>query len=137
MAHARCVLGVLPTTLVLLLLITAVLGCGSSATTSADEAKAVSIAEKKFVAEWGHANVIGTTQCSKEEGEAGARCYQEAIAPLQAKAREEFSGSIKRLLEGGVGPECADELKETLSTMNSVPVFPGGTASICLSESRE
>jgi hypothetical protein len=48
----------------------------------------------------------------------------------------EFSKSIEALLDGGVGPECADALEATLSTMD-VPAFPGEATAACRAESRQ
>jgi hypothetical protein len=129
--------GVLLTTLVLVLSATAIAGCGSSATTSPAEAQAVAVAEHRFLVADRHANIAAKARCSKKSGQAGANCFHKVVERLEAKPRARFVASIEALLEGGVGPECADELKETLSTISSVPLFPGGTASICRSESRE
>lgn len=123
--------------LALLLSVTAMIGCGSSATTSSSEAADIATAEQRFLTAWKSANSAGVAQCSKRGEPAGTKCYQDIIAPLEADSRARFSASIESLLEGGVGPECADALHETLSTINSVPLFPGGAASICRSESRK
>lgn len=123
-------------TLVLMLSVTAIPGCGSSATTSPADAKAVAVAEHEFFVANRRANIAARAQCSKESRQAGESCFQKVVEPLEAKPRAGFVTSVEGLLEGGVGPECAEALEEALSTISSVPLFPGGTASICRSESR-
>jgi hypothetical protein len=122
-------------TLALLLSATATAGCGSSATTSPADAKAVAVAEHEFFVANRRANIAARAQCSKESGQAGESCFQKVVESLEAKPRAEFVTFVEGLLEGGVGPECAEALDEALSTISSVPLFPGGTASICRSES--
>lgn len=124
-------------TLVLLLSATAIAGCGSSATTSPADAKAVAVAEHEFFVANRRANIAAKAQCSKESRQAGESCFHKVVEPLEAKPRAGFVTSVEGLLEGGVGPECAEALEEALSTISSVPLFPGGTASICRSESRD
>jgi hypothetical protein len=122
----------------LLLSATAVVGCGgSSATTSPAEANAVAVAEHRFFVANRHANIAAKARCSKKSVQAGASCFHKVVELLEANPRARFVASIEALLEGGGGPKCAAALKETLSTISSVPLFPGGTASICRSESRE
>jgi hypothetical protein len=123
---------------VLALIFFASAGCGSSAATSPGEAKAISSAEQKFLAEYRHANVVAAAQCADKDGQKTyERCHLNAVEPQEAEAISRFSESIQVFLESGVGLECSDQLKEALSTMNSVPAFPGGTASVCLSESQK
>lgn len=113
------------------------LGCGSSAATSPAEAKAVAVAEGRFLKEWAHAYKVAVARCQAKSRQGSPSCRRPAEPALEAKARARFTASIERLLEAGVGPKCAEELEETLATITSVPEFPGGTASVCRGESRE
>jgi hypothetical protein len=111
-------------------------GCGSSSTSHA-EAEAVAVAEHGFLAKWRSAEKVGTVQCAGKYGLVGLHCNEAVVPPLQVKAMVEFSKSIEALLDGGVGPECADALMEAQVTMNSVPSFPDETVIICRAESRQ
>jgi hypothetical protein len=122
--------------ILLALLMTAGAGCGSSTSTSAADARAIAVAEGRFLDQWGHAEEAATGQCSGKDGRASARCHAAVVAPRQGNAMLEFSEAIEALLNGGVGPECADALEETLTTMD-VPAFPGEATAICRAESRQ
>ena len=58
-----------------LLLVAALIlvGCGSTATTSPAEAKAVAAAEGRFLNEWGHAYKLGLARCKGLREEAGLK----------------------------------------------------------------
>ena len=114
---------------------TAMDGCGSSST-SPTEAHTITVAEQSFLAKWREAEEAGV-KCSQKNDLAGTRCYEEIVVPRQGRAMFEFSESIKALLDAGVGRECADALKDTLSAMNSVPSFPGSGAASCRAESHQ
>jgi hypothetical protein len=116
---------------------TLAIGCGSSSSTSSAEAKSVSVAEQRFFMVLRQANRVAGTRCSRKSDQVALRCYQRIVESPTAKAEATFSESIEKLLKGGVGSKCADQLEEALSTMNSVPAFPGGTSSICRAESQE
>ena len=135
-ARKRQVLAACVVALVLLLSAIAVIGCGSSATTSPAEAKAVAVAEHKF----GMANRRGVAaaraQCSKKSGRAAESCYQKRVALQEEKHRVAFRATIEEVLESGVGPECTEALEKALSTVGPA-LFLGGTASVCQAESRD
>lgn len=122
-------------TLVLVFSATAIVGCGSSATTSPADAKAIAVAEHEFGIAIHRAVIDAKNQCSKQSGQTGEVCFQRLVARGEAKPTMTFEATVKGLLESGVGPECAEALEEALSTISSVPLFPGGTASICQAES--
>ena len=130
-APAACIVA-----LVLLLSATALAGCGSSATTSPAEAKVIAVAEQKLGVGIRRAVIEAKFQCSKKSGQAEESCFQRLVWQGEGKPTTAFMATVEGLLEGGVGPECAESLEEALSTINSVPLFPGGTASICQAESR-
>jgi hypothetical protein len=111
------------------------LGCGSSATTSPAEAHAITVAERTFLAKWRHAEGAATARCSAKGGQA-EKCHTALAVPPQGKAIREFSESIEALLDEGVGPECAEALESTLSTMD-VTAFPGEATAICRAESQQ
>jgi hypothetical protein len=123
-------------TLVLLLSATAIVACGSSATTSPADAKKIGVAEHEFSMGIRRAVIDAKAQCSKKKGQAAEICLQRLVFRGEAKPTVAFETAVKRVLESGVGPECAESLEEALSTISSVPLFPGGTASVCLAESR-
>src|SRR3981189_3556799 len=77
------VLGVCLTTLVLLLSATAIVGCASSATTSAAEANVVAVAEHRFFVASRHANIAAKARCSKKSGQAGASCFHRVVELLE------------------------------------------------------
>ena len=122
--------------LVLLLSATALVGCGSSATTSPAEAKMVAVVEHKFGMRIRRAVTSARAQCSEKSGRVEESCFQKLVFQGEGKPTVAFEAAIEELLDSGVGPDCTEVLEEALATINSVPLFPGGTASICLSESR-
>jgi hypothetical protein len=72
----------------------------------------------------------------KKTNQAKESCYQRLFPPREDKLRAAFRGTVEGVLDSGVGPECAEALEEALSTISPDPLFLGGTASICLAESR-
>lgn len=122
-------------TLVVLLFATALAGCGSSATTSPAEAEAIAVAEHEFGVANRRGVVAAKAQCWKKSGQAEESCYQKRVALREERHRKAFRAIIEEVLEGGVGPECAEALEETLSTVGP-DLFLGGTASLCQAESR-
>ena len=123
---------------VALLAVTALIlvGCGSTATTSPAEAKAVAAAEGGFLKEWGHAYKLGVARCDGLSVKAGRQCLLRVEDPLQRAAIVRFGKASETLLEGSLGPECDASLKDARSSMTSVPSFAGSTAFICREESR-
>ena len=123
---------------VALLAVTALIlvGCGSTATTSPAEAKAVAAAEGRFLKEWGHAYKLGVARCDGLSVKAGRQCLLRVEDPLQRAAIVRFGKASETLLEGSLGPECDASLKDARSSMTSVPSFAGSTAFICREESR-
>jgi hypothetical protein len=112
-------------------------GCGSSAKTDSTEAHKVAVAERQFLNEWGKAAAVVRLQCSGMHGKPGARCSQRILKSRQGRAMVKFSGSIDALLDGGVGPKCAEELEDTRSLMTEVPYFPGDATAVCRAESKQ
>lgn len=112
-----------------------VAGCGASASTNPVEAKAASSAERIFDVESSHAYKVAVAHCKTKNR--SAECRQPADPLLETRARVRFTRAIEDLLHAGVGPKCAEALEEALSTMNSVPQFPGSIASACRAESQE
>jgi hypothetical protein len=112
-------------------------GCGSTATTSPAEARAVAVAETRFLNEWGHGYHLGLARCRGLKEEAGLECLHRVESPPQGKAMVRFSGSIEDILDEGVGPECAASLEDANASMPSVPYFAGSTRTTCRAESRE
>jgi hypothetical protein len=121
----------------LLLFATAIAGCGSSRSTSPAEAHAIAVAESHFLAQSRLAEEAATDRCSTKDGRAGKECHAAVAGPRQGNAMLEFSKSIEAFLNGGVGPECAHVLDETLSTMTSVSAFPGEATATCHAESQQ
>ena len=121
----------------LVLLLSALAGCGSSTTTSPAEAKAVAVAEHKFGAANRRGAIAAKAQCSKKSGEKEEICIQTLSLQREEKYREIFRATVEKLLESGVGPECAEAIEEALSTISPDPQFIGETAVICESESRD
>jgi hypothetical protein len=111
-------------------------GCGSASTTSPAEAKAVAVAETRFLNEWGHAYHLTLARCKGLSEEAGRKCVERVEYPPQGKAMGRFAEVIEGILDEGVGPECTEELEETLATLTSVSSFPGGATATCREESR-
>lgn len=110
-------------------------GCGSSATTSSADANAVAAAEQELGAANRRTVVNARGQCSEKSGQAEESCFQKLIARGEEEHRRAFVATIDKVLESGVGPECAEALEEALSTVGP-DLFLGGTASVCRSESR-
>jgi hypothetical protein len=115
----------------------ALAGCGSSATTSPADAKAIAIAEHEFGVANRRSALAARAQCSKKSGKAEEICNQKLVSQQEEKHREAFRATVEGLLESGVGPECAEALEEALATISPDPLFLGDTASICQSESRD
>lgn len=120
----------------LLVCLLAFSGCGSSARTDSTEAHKVAAAERKFLNEWGKAGAVVLSQCSGMHGEAGARCSQRILKSRQGRAMVEFYDAIDALLDGGLGPRCAEELRDTRSFITEIPHFPGDASAVCREESR-
>jgi hypothetical protein len=112
-------------------------GCGSTATTSPADAKAIAAAEHEFGVANRRSVVDAKAQCLKKSGEIGEGCFQKLVAQGEEINRAAFVSTAEGLLESGVGPECAEALEEALSTLGPDPLFLGGTASVCRSESQE
>lgn len=114
-----------------------VVGCGSNGSTSMEEAKAVAIAESQFRDEWRHAIEFGRATCAGKPGPSGKDCLERIEEPLRRHAIKLFSKEIDGILQVGVGPKCAEALKEARVTIPSVPSFPGALTLTCQEESRQ
>lgn len=121
--------------LVALFSLTTMVSCGTSET-SPPEARSAVAAEDGFVSRWGQAERAAMAKCLGIEGEEGAKCLQSVALPRQERAGVRFLDAIEELLDGGVGPKCADALEESRSSITSVPSFPGEAGAICRAESQ-
>lgn len=121
--------------MVLLISVGILSGCGSS--TSSREATAVTVAEARFLKQWGDADQVASRRCSGKRGSKGAACIEDVGIPRQARAMARFDKAVEALLDSGVGPECAEALEDALAASNSIPSFPGETSAICRAESQK
>jgi hypothetical protein len=112
-------------------------GCGSTATTSPAEAKAVAAVEGRFLDEWTHAYRLGLARCKGLTEEAGLKCLHRVESPLRVAAMERFAKSSEALLDDGLGPKCAASLKDARDSMVSISSFAGSTTFTCRAESRK
>jgi hypothetical protein len=126
----------LSTAVLLLVTATLAIGCGSDASTTSADVRAVAAAESRFLKESRLALDRGSTSCAGETTKAVPRCLARVEEPLNIRAFKRFSRAIEGILEDGVGPKCAAALEETRSTISSVSSFVGATTHACRMESR-
>jgi hypothetical protein len=115
----------------------AVTGCGSSASTSPEEARAIAITEEAFLKEWVTAAKDGDRRCGSVDARvARQRCLQRVAEPGQLRALKRFKAELERFIEGGLGAECAESVEDAIGSIPSVPSFAGQTTAACRADSR-
>jgi hypothetical protein len=121
----------------LLACVIAVGGCGSSASTSPQEARAVAVSEARFLKEWRAAAQSGARRCAPiDRRDARRRCLQRFEEPGKFRAAKRFQAGLEGFLEEGLGSKCAESVEEAIATIPSVPSFAGLTAAACRADSQ-
>jgi hypothetical protein len=114
----------------------AVGGCGSSASTSPQEAHTIAVAEAAFLKEWGTAEKDGMRRCDPIAGRvARQRCFQHVAGPGQIHAASRFVAEMEGSLEQGLGSKCAESVEDAIASIPSVPSFAGETTAACRADS--
>lgn len=112
-------------------------GCGSSASTSPQEARAIGVAEAAFLKEWRNAEKNGAKHCAAIDGRVvRRRCLQRFEEPGKFRAAKRFQAELEGFLEKGLGSKCAESVEEAIHTIPSVPSFAGMTTHACRADSQ-
>jgi hypothetical protein len=115
----------------------AVGGCGSSASTSPQEAHAIAVAEAAFLKEWRNAEKNGAKRCASIDGRvARQRCLVRFAEPGKFRAAKRFQAELEGSLEKALGSQCAEAVEEAIHTIPSVPSFAGTTTAACRADSQ-
>jgi hypothetical protein len=114
-------------------------GCGSSASTSHEEAREVAVAEQEFLTAWGQANGDAKDRCEAKTSSDAAftHCFAATAMPAERRAVARYTQTFEKVLAAGVGSECAEALEESVAESVGLAAFGGGDATrICRTESR-
>jgi hypothetical protein len=114
-------------------------GCGSSASTSRTEVRAVALAEREFTAAYSRASGYSRNLCEAKTASDAAftHCFVAEARPGEQAAEAKLSRAVDKVLAAGVGSECAEALEAAVAEAFEIPLFQGEATEACRAESRD
>ncbi len=100
----------------------------------------MAVAERQFLTAWGQANGNARERCEAKTSSDAAftQCFAVTVAPGDRAAIARYKAAFEKVLDAGVGSECAEALEESLVEPFGLAEFNGGEAtSLCRAESRD